>query len=74
MSPSDEKLMDCCTSVSAVWACTACGACIEVCPVGNEPMFDFMYMRRNEVLMESAFRSSCRLPLKGWSVTAIRGI
>ncbi|MBK8022368.1 MAG: (Fe-S)-binding protein [Chloroflexi bacterium] len=23
-------------SESAVWACTACGACIDICPVGNE--------------------------------------
>lgn len=42
-------------SESAVWACTACGACVEVCPVGNEPMFDIMALRRDQVLMNSAF-------------------
>ncbi len=42
-------------SESALWACTACGACTEACPVGNEPMFDILAMRRNQVLMESAF-------------------
>ena len=29
-------------SESAVWACTSCAACIEVCPVGNEPMLDIL--------------------------------
>jgi Fe-S oxidoreductase len=42
-------------SESGVWACTSCGACVEVCPVGNEPMFDILALRRNQVLMNSAF-------------------
>ncbi|MCA9981390.1 MAG: 4Fe-4S dicluster domain-containing protein, partial [Anaerolineales bacterium] len=32
-------LMGMAISESAVWACTSCGACVDVCPVGNEPMF-----------------------------------
>ncbi len=42
-------------SESAVWACTSCGACIDICPVGNEPMIDIFDIRRNQVLMESEF-------------------
>jgi Fe-S oxidoreductase len=42
-------------SESAVWACTTCGHCIEVCPVGNTPMLDIMEIRRERVLMESDF-------------------
>ena len=42
-------------SESAVWACTTCGACIDVCPVGNEPMFDILNIRQDQVLMESSF-------------------
>ncbi len=42
-------------SESAVWACTACGACIDICPVGNEPMLDILDIRRAQVLMEGAF-------------------
>ncbi len=42
-------------SESALWACTACGACIDICPVGNEPMFDILDIRRDAVLMHSEF-------------------
>ncbi len=42
-------------SESALWACTACGACIDICPVGNEPMFDIIDIRRDAVLMRSEF-------------------
>ncbi len=51
----EAPLMDYAISESAVWACTSCAACVEVCPVGNEPMFDIMNLRRNQVLMESSF-------------------
>lgn len=50
-----EPLLAYAMSESALWACTTCGACTEACPVGNEPMFDILAMRRNQVLMESAF-------------------
>ena len=49
------SLFDMTISESALWACTACGACIDVCPVGNEPMFDILNMRRHQVMMESDF-------------------
>jgi Fe-S oxidoreductase len=48
-------LLEYAISESAVWACTSCGACIEVCPVGNEPMFDILGIRRDQVLMNSSF-------------------
>jgi Fe-S oxidoreductase len=48
-------LLDYAISESAVWACTSCGACVEVCPVGNEPMFDILDIRRSQVLMASQF-------------------
>ncbi len=40
------KLVGVLTSVEAVWSCTTCSACIEVCPVGNEPMLDLIDIRR----------------------------
>lgn len=54
-SEDEPLLLDYAISESAVWACTACGACVDVCPVGNEPMFDILHIRQNEVLMNSSF-------------------
>ncbi|HOU40225.1 MAG TPA: (Fe-S)-binding protein [Promineifilum sp.] len=48
-------LLDYAISPSAVWACTACGHCIEICPVGNVPMLDIMEIRRDQVMMQSEF-------------------
>jgi len=50
----------------AIWACTSCGACVDICPVGNEPMRDIFDIRRSLVLMENAFP-------KQWE-TAFRGM
>ena len=52
---SDWTLAGAVMSESALWACTACGACIDICPVGNEPMFDILDLRRNAVLMQGDF-------------------
>ena len=54
-APSDHPLIGSIMSESAVWACTACGACIDICPVGNEPMFDILDIRRDSVLMKGDF-------------------
>lgn len=42
-------------SEEALWSCTTCGFCVEVCPVGNEPMVDILRIRQDLVLMESKF-------------------
>lgn len=47
-------------SESALWACTGCGHCIDICPVGNTPMLDIMDMRRDQVLMNSDFPSQLK--------------
>ncbi|MBT3495906.1 MAG: (Fe-S)-binding protein [Candidatus Marinimicrobia bacterium] len=39
----------------AAWSCTTCGFCVEVCPVGNEPMVDILRIRQDLVMMESRF-------------------
>lgn len=38
-----------------LWSCTSCGACVEQCPVDIEHVDAIVDMRRNQVLMESAF-------------------
>ena len=58
-------LLDFAISESAVWACTACGHCIDICPVGNEPMLDIMDIRRDRVLMESDFPDELQQAFRG---------
>ncbi len=62
---STDPLLDYAISELAVWACTACGACIQICPVGNEPMFDILYMRRNQMMMENSFPHELQAAYKG---------
>src|SRR5215207_2977568 len=49
----------------AVWACTSCGACVDICPVGNEPMRDIMEIRRNLTMMENNFPKQLETAFKG---------
>ena len=58
-------LLDYAISESAVWACTACGACIDICPVGNEPMFDIMHLRRYQALTEDSFPQELQQAYRG---------
>ena len=67
-------------SDSALWACTACGACIDICPVGNEPMFDIFDIRRDAVLMRSEFPAEWQGAFNGmerqgnpWQIAEPRG-
>ncbi|MHB9022776.1 MAG: (Fe-S)-binding protein [Armatimonadota bacterium] len=39
----------------AIWACTSCGACMQVCPVFIEQMPKILHMRRHLVEMEAKF-------------------
>ena len=52
-------------SEEAVWACTSCGACVDICPVGNEPMRDILHIRRNLTMMESQFPKQLETAFKG---------
>jgi Fe-S oxidoreductase len=61
---TDEQLTTL-ISEEAVWACTACGACVDICPVGNEPMRDILDIRRNLSMMESAFPKQLEAAFKG---------
>ncbi|MEK7440189.1 MAG: (Fe-S)-binding protein [Chloroflexota bacterium] len=68
-------LLEFAISEEAVWACTACGACVEVCPVGNEPMRDILEIRRALTLNENNFPQQLQQAYKGmerqgnpWSV------
>lgn len=60
-----HPLLEYAISESALWACTACGACIDVCPVGNEPMVDILGIRQDQVLMNSAFPDNFKNAFNG---------
>jgi Fe-S oxidoreductase len=62
---SEVGLLDFAISAEAVWACTACGACIEACPVDNEPMRDILDIRRSLVLMDNTFPAQFQQAFKG---------
>lgn len=74
-------LLDYAISESAVWACLSCGACAEACPVGNEPMFDILDIRRDQVLMNGQFPDELRGAFTGmernanpWQMTEDRTV
>lgn len=75
--PSSATLLEFAISEEAVWACTACGACNQVCPVGNEPMRDILEIRRHLVLSENQFPEAFQAAYRGmeraanpWNVPA----
>jgi Fe-S oxidoreductase len=62
---SQQLLTDFAIPTEAVWACTACGACIDICPVNNEPMRDILDIRRSLVLMENKFPKQLQAAFRG---------
>ncbi|HZY45557.1 MAG TPA: (Fe-S)-binding protein [Anaerolineae bacterium] len=62
---STSTLIEFAISPEAVWACTTCGACVEVCPVNNEPMRDILDIRRSMVLMDNSFPTQFQAAFKG---------
>lgn len=66
---STSTLIEFAISPEAVWACTTCGACVEVCPVDNEPMRDILDIRRNLVLMDNEFPAQLQQAFRGMERT-----
>lgn len=62
---SPQPLVEFAISPEAIWACTACGACIDICPVNNEPMRDILDIRRALVLNENAFPQQLEAAFRG---------
>lgn len=65
-----KPLLEFAISEEAVWACTACGACVDICPVGNEPMRDILNIRRSLVLMENDFPKQLENAFRGMERSA----
>ena len=64
-TPSPNPLLKFALSPEAAWACTTCGACIEVCPTQNEQMLDIIDIRRNQVMIEGEFPSQLQSAFRG---------
>jgi Fe-S oxidoreductase len=62
---SPQTMVEFAIPPEAVWACTACGACIDICPVNNEPMRDILDIRRSLVLNENAFPQQFQAAFRG---------
>lgn len=62
---SPQTLVEYAIPPEAIWACTACGACIDICPVNNEPMRDILDIRRSLVLNENAFPQQLQAAFRG---------
>jgi Fe-S oxidoreductase/nitrate reductase gamma subunit len=62
---STKTLLEFAISEEAVLACTACGACTDICPVGNDPMRDIMDIRRSMVLMENKVPDTWQTAFRG---------
>ena len=66
---TSQTLLETAIPAEAVWACTACGACVEICPVNNEPMRDILEIRRALVLMENQFPKQLQAAFRGMERT-----
>ncbi|MEX1247889.1 MAG: (Fe-S)-binding protein [Anaerolineales bacterium] len=62
---SMKTLLEFAITEEAVLACTACGACTDICPVGNDPMRDIMDIRRSMVLMENKAPEQWQVAFRG---------
>jgi Fe-S oxidoreductase len=50
---------------ASLWACTTCGACMEVCPVQDEQMLDIIDIRRQQVMVAGEFPPQLQSAFRG---------
>jgi Fe-S oxidoreductase len=62
---SPRPLLQFALSPEAAWACTTCGACMEVCPVQDEQMLDIIDIRRNQVMIAGEFPAQLQTAFRG---------
>ena len=60
-----RPLLEFAISPEAVWGCTTCGACMEVCPVQDEQMLDIIDIRRNLVMVQGEFPPQLQSAFRG---------
>ncbi len=62
---SPRPLLQFALSAEAAWACTTCGACMQACPVQDEPMLDIIDIRRNQVMIQGEFPAQLQTAFRG---------
>lgn len=62
---SPNPLLKFALSPEAAWACTTCGACMEACPVQDEPMLDIIDIRRHQVMIAGEFPAQLQTAFRG---------
>ena len=62
---STHPLLEFAISEEAVWACTTCGACMQVCPVQDEQMLDIIDIRRQQVMVAGEFPPQLQSAFRG---------
>src|ERR1700677_2998824 len=67
---SPRPLLSFALSAEAAWACTTCGACMEVCPVQDEPMLDIIDIRRNQVMIQGEVPAQLQTAFRGMERTS----
>ena len=64
-APSPRPLLEFALTPEAAWACTTCGACMQVCPVQDEQMLDIIDIRRQQVMIEGEFPKQLQTAFRG---------
>ncbi|HEX7022553.1 MAG TPA: (Fe-S)-binding protein, partial [Trueperaceae bacterium] len=62
---SPREVMTFMLDEESLWACTACGACMEICPTGCEQMIDIIDIRRDQVMMKGEFPAELQAAFRG---------
>jgi Fe-S oxidoreductase len=66
---SPRGVMDFMIDAESLWACTTCGACMEICPVGCDQMIDIIDIRRDQVMMQGEFPPELNNAFRGMERT-----
>jgi Fe-S oxidoreductase len=64
-APSPRPLLQFAMTPEAAWACTTCGACMQVCPVQDDQMLDIVDVRRDQVMIKGEFPLQLQTAFRG---------